>query len=83
MGQISGGYIFPFSWQSNITRVHKAALSLYNFEIGGGSILSFRVELVNATAAGGAIVMEPVGRDAGIVQLKFSVVVIAEDSSHL
>jgi hypothetical protein len=63
--------------------VHAAALALQNFKTGLHSTLSFRAELVNLTTANGVVFLEPVGSDAAIVYLSFSVVVVAQDSSHL
>ena len=69
------------SWK--VPGVYNSALSLYNFETGNQSILSFIVELVNLTTDGGEILMQPVGSDVSIKTLKFSVLLRTEDNDHL
>jgi hypothetical protein len=81
--EVALGYNFTASWRYELAGVHAASLALHNFKIGPHSILSYRAELVNMTRADGIVFLEPIGSDAGIIYLAFSVVILTQDSSYL
>jgi hypothetical protein len=61
--------------------VSKSALALHNFKTGPRSILSFKSDLGNITTSGGVITINPIGNNAGIVCLAFSVVLVTKTNS--
>ena len=63
--------------------MHSSALGVFNFETGPNSILSFRAELQDLTASGGAVLLEPRSSQSGIVFLAFSLVIVTQDVSYL
>ena len=82
-GPLSGGYNFSLTWRHNLTGVHSTALGLYNFKTGGGKILDFNAELLSVTTSSATVNLKPVGSNAGIVYLSYSVVVVTQNNSYI
>ena len=61
--------------------MHSTALGFYNFKSGVDQIISFRVELINATTTGSVLNLQPVGVNAGLIYMAFSIMVITSSSS--
>jgi hypothetical protein len=51
--------------------------------MGPHATLSYIAELINVTTANGIVNLKPIGSDAGIVFLAFSVVIVTQDSSNV
>jgi hypothetical protein len=79
----SSNYSFLLNWRSRLSGVQATAANLATFRLGPHNFLSFRLEILNATAAGGALRLAPKGQDAGIVIMTFSIIVITQDSFDL
>jgi hypothetical protein len=58
-------------------------LALQNFKTGPHATLSYKTQLVNVTTDGADVFLQPIGADAGIIFLAFSVMVLIQNSSHL
>jgi hypothetical protein len=63
--------------------VQSSALALQNFKTGPNSILSFKAELADITTENGVILLEPIGQEAGIISLAFSVIIITDTVTNL
>ena len=81
--EVVGGYNFALSWRYSLSGVHSSALGLYNFKTGPNSYLGFTAELKNMTNNGGFILFKPIGAQANIVFLAFSVIVVTQDTNFI
>ena len=53
--------------------VDSTALAFYNFKAGPNQIVSFMAELINTTTTGTIVKVSPVGDNAGMIYLAFSI----------
>jgi hypothetical protein len=81
--QTTGGFNFSLTWRHSLSGVFATALGLYNFKVAPHYVLSYRAELLSLSITGATLNLEPVGGEAGIIFLAFTLVVITEDSSYL
>jgi hypothetical protein len=79
----SDGYKFSRTWRYTLPSIQSAALALFNFKTGPHRTLSFIAEFAYIDSAGGVVNMKPMGSDAGIVVLDFSVVVVTQDNNYI
>ena len=70
------------TWREGLPAIDQVALSFYSFMVGPNQILSFRSSLVNTTTSSTLINVRPVGFDAGIIYLSFSIMIITSNTTN-
>ena len=70
------------TWREGLPAIDQVSLSFYSFMVGPNQILSFRSSLVNTTTSSTLINVRPVGFDAGIIYLSFSIMIITSNTTN-